>query len=691
MKKILLLFLLFLPLFAAAQRAEAEKLIAGLSETTSDTQKVNRLVRIAELLDFDRDPELVKYAGEALEISRRIGYTSGEAGALLMLGFAEDGKSHYAAAISYYEKSMRAYSLIPDTAGEARALANLSNAEYFLGDYTAAADHALQAIRRYEMLKNYRGLISAYIALGNVYGDQGLYTDALSSYREAHKAAKHFTDKPDYEGRVLVCIGNIYQFRKNLDSCIWYYNEALRSFRSIGAKMEISICLNNIATAYREQKKPGDAEKLLQECLSIRRSLGDTDGVCSAFQNLSSVAADRGEYKTALGYVRYALSLAYLTGSVSQRLTCFKGMAESFADLKNYDSAYYYLDEYTALNDSIRSKENIDALGQLKSRYNDEKQENKLALIESARKTEQAESDRNIALLVIGIVILLGLVAFIYARFIAKQRHTNALERKNTEITLQKNAITDSINYARRIQDSILPPDHHVENILPQSFIFYAPKDVVSGDFYWVEKSNSLLIFAAVDCTGHGVPGALMSVVGFNLLNQAVNEMNLTRPADILHHLDYGVNKLLRQSDTDNTVKDGMDLAVCTLDPKTRELQYAGVFNPAYIVSNGQLTQLRADKFPIGINVDGKTDNYTNHSIRVMPGDMIYLFSDGYADQFGGPAGKKFMYNRFRLLLTEISGLPVKKQKEILGEKFTEWKGTLEQIDDVLIIGVRVE
>ncbi|HET6993285.1 MAG TPA: SpoIIE family protein phosphatase, partial [Bacteroidia bacterium] len=197
-------------------------------------------------------------------------------------------------------------------------------------------------------------------------------------------------------------------------------------------------------------------------------------------------------------------------------------------------------------------------------------------------------------------------------------------------------------------------------------------------------------IFAAVDCTGHGVPGALMSVIGFNLLNQAVGEMGLTKPSDILHHLDFGVNKLLRQSDVGNTVKDGMDIALCTYDSSSRKLQYAGVFNPAYIISKGEFVQLKPDKFPIGINVDGVTDNYTNNEIQLFPGDMIYLFSDGYADQFGGPAGKKFKYTRFRDLLLKIHSFDCEKQKTLLRQEYLNWKGNLEQVDDILVIGLRV-
>ena len=222
------------------------------------------------------------------------------------------------------------------------------------------------------------------------------------------------------------------------------------------------------------------------------------------------------------------------------------------------------------------------------------------------------------------------------------------------------------------------------------SFIFYRPKDIVSGDFYWIEQKNDTVCFAAVDCTGHGVPGALMSVVGFNLLTQAVNEMSLTVPAEILKHLDQGVTKTLRQSEDGKGVKDGMDLSLCSLNLKTHELQYAGAYNSLYYIKDGKFHEVKSDKFPIGVNIDGKVDNYTNHSIQLKKGDCVYLFSDGYADQFGGVKGKKFKYNQLKELLHKNYLLPIEQQNEQLAKAFDSWKGDLEQVDDVVIIGVRV-
>ena len=265
------------------------------------------------------------------------------------------------------------------------------------------------------------------------------------------------------------------------------------------------------------------------------------------------------------------------------------------------------------------------------------------------------------------------------------------LQKANVEIEEQKKAITDSIYYARRIQNAILPPDDLVKKALPESFVLYLPKDIVSGDFYWIAQQKGKSIFAAVDCTGHGVPGAFMSIVGNNQLNYAVNVVALTQPSEILNSLHYGVTHTLRQSRGGSPVRDGMDIALCTVDFETFKLEFAGAFNPLFIVRNGELIQVKPDKVPIGAFIDDELHQFTNNSFDLQPGDMIYVFSDGYVDQFGGEQNKKFMISRFRELLVSISGDPLDKQKEHLLKTHNEWRGENEQVDDILVIGVRVK
>lgn len=258
------------------------------------------------------------------------------------------------------------------------------------------------------------------------------------------------------------------------------------------------------------------------------------------------------------------------------------------------------------------------------------------------------------------------------------------------EIEEQQRHITDSIYYARRIQTAILPPDSFIKKIFKEYFIYYRPKDIVSGDFYWVDKKGDLEMFAAVDCTGHGVPGAFMSIVGYNQLNYAINVAKAENPNTILDSLNEGVTETLRESSDPESVKDGMDIALCTLDRKKMRLEYAGAYNPLYLIRNCELIVFKGDKHPIGAFVDKELQKFNNHGMDVKEGDCIYLFSDGFADQFGGPDGKKFLLKRFRDLLLSICEKPMSEQQVIIHQTFEDWKGKEEQIDDVLVIGVKV-
>ncbi|HEX8515550.1 MAG TPA: SpoIIE family protein phosphatase [Bacteroidia bacterium] len=268
------------------------------------------------------------------------------------------------------------------------------------------------------------------------------------------------------------------------------------------------------------------------------------------------------------------------------------------------------------------------------------------------------------------------------------------LEEKNEIIEEKNKDISDSINYAQRIQQAVLPPLEKLDAVLKEYFVLYKPKDVVSGDFYWHAKvkttppggpSHDIVVLAAVDCTGHGVPGALMSIIGSTILNQTVTNAAINTPADALSFLNKEVTKSL------NSIKDGMDMALVAINLEKMELQYAGANNPIYIVRNKQFIEIKADKQAIGADTENSADKvFKNNIIPLEKGDCIYLFTDGYADQFGGPLGKKFKYKKFQELLVEIQDNTIQEQKHILNYHHEQWKGDLEQVDDILVIGVRV-
>lgn len=274
------------------------------------------------------------------------------------------------------------------------------------------------------------------------------------------------------------------------------------------------------------------------------------------------------------------------------------------------------------------------------------------------------------------------------------EERTVELAFKNEELAEKNEDITASIRYAKRIQSAILPQIEVMQKHYPESFVYFRPKDIVSGDFYWMEQNNGNLLFTAVDCTGHGVPGAFMSIIGHNILSDVVGKQKILKPSDILTGLSKGVYETLRQTsedgEDDDEVKDAMDLAFCSIDVKTNKLQFAAAYNPLFLVRNGEVLETKADRMAIGSDPETESHSYTNHELDLQAGDTLYIFSDGFVDQFGGKKGKKFMNRRFREMLIEIQSKNMSDQEKYLDERLLSWRGEHDQVDDILVIGLRI-
>lgn len=267
------------------------------------------------------------------------------------------------------------------------------------------------------------------------------------------------------------------------------------------------------------------------------------------------------------------------------------------------------------------------------------------------------------------------------------EERNKQLEETKKIIEEKNKDILDSIRYARRIQEAIMPEKDLLNFYFPEAFIFYQPKDIVSGDFYWFLEKYHKFFIAAVDCTGHGVPGAFMSVIGSNLLNQILNEYSILEPEAILDHLNFKVQTALKQDQNAET-KDGMDIAFCSIDQENDLLQYAGANRPLWLVRNGEIIKYEAEKIPIGGGQFGG-HSYKGHTVPLLNGDIIYIFTDGIIDQFGGEQNKKYTSKRFADLILEICNEPLQVQYEKIQKSFNEWKGKEEQTDDVLVIGIK--
>jgi serine phosphatase RsbU (regulator of sigma subunit) len=261
------------------------------------------------------------------------------------------------------------------------------------------------------------------------------------------------------------------------------------------------------------------------------------------------------------------------------------------------------------------------------------------------------------------------------------------ISEQKDKIEQQQKELGESLEYASSIQSALLPDLRYFRKIFPDSFILFKPRDIVSGDFYWYARKGNRVAVTAADCTGHGVPGAFMSMLGISFLNEIVSKC-IPRPNTILNRLRESVMKALHQTGDIHENKDGMDIALCVVDLEGMTMEYSGAFNPLYLVRNGNLLETRGDKMPIGINAIVEK-SFTNHSVKLEKGDLVYLFTDGYADQFGGPEDKKFRYSQLKELLLKISRKSMETQQKELERSFIRWKGDTEQLDDVLLIGLK--
>ena len=304
----------------------------------------------------------------------------------------------------------------------------------------------------------------------------------------------------------------------------------------------------------------------------------------------------------------------------------------------------------------------------------------------------------NLLLMSIGIVLIV--VLFILHQFeirkvlrMEKQlREANELventKRRMFSLESKDKDMTDSLIYAQRIQEALLPSEDYFRNYFKDSFVLFKPRDIVSGDFYWISENGGKIFVVAADCTGHGVPGALMSVIGIDILNKTINEENVENPSRILAIMDKGLEKTFsREKKVGNVIRDSMDIGLCVIDRKHKKLEYAGAFFPLYLIRDDMLIEIKGDKYIIGMNPEGL--EYKNNEIDLRDDDILYIFSDGYVDQFGGQENKKFMYRRFRYLLLKIHSFPFADQKSILDENIKTWMSDNSQVDDIMVIGFK--
>lgn len=636
----------------------------------------------------------IKYYHKGLEIYEVIGNKEGIANSLNSIGNKYYNQGDFTKAMDYWTRSLKIREEIGDKEGMASSYTSLGASSYNQGNIPVALEYHHKSLKIREETNNKKGIANSLNHIGGIYKKQGDIPKTLEYLKKSLKILEEIGDK----NGIALSLNNFGIIYKNLDDiprALTYFQRSLKIFEEAGNKRGIALSLNNLGLIYSKQKDITKALEYYNKSLKIREELDDKKGMATSLNSIGAAYFEIDNVNKARTYTQRSIKLAQGLGYP----TSIKEAAELLSKIEkkkgNYKESLKMYELYITMRDSISSEENQKATIEQEAKYTYEKQKaiddaenEKLMAIEQEEKQRQSI----IIYAAIGLSgLLVVFLVFVFNRLRVTRKQKLVIEEQKEEVELahhqleeKSNEILDSINYAKRIQSAILPPENIVKENLKDSFILYKPKDIVAGDFYWMEKKEGKVLFAAADCTGHGVPGAMVSVICNNALNRSVKEYGLIDPGEILNKSRDIVIQEFEKSDEE--VSDGMDIALCSLEGNT--LQYAGAHNPLWIVRKGEIIETKANKQPIG-----KFDNlqsYTTHTFELEKGDGIYVFSDGYVDQFGGERNKKFNAKAFRKLLLGIQEKSMEEQKVVIDKAFEDWRGDYEQIDDVCVIGVRI-
>ena len=607
----------------------------------------------------------------------------------------------YEQAKIYFEKSGIQRIEIGDSIGAGQSFNNTGIMCDISGNPTGALKLYIRALTIYESAKDTALQIGTMTNIGLIYFGQKNYVDALKIYEKQQFLAKKINNKK-LLGVALSSAGTALDMLNKLDEARKSYYKALELFVEINDKPMIAQCYTNLSTNYDLTNEDDKSLDYALKSIQIKKEIGSMGKIAVSQISAAKIYFKKGNYSLAKKYYNEALTNATNTNYVEYIIKSHQGLYKTFEKLGDFKSAFHHQNNYILLNDSVTNKDNAEMISEMEKKFQSEKKEKEIALLNKTNEIKDmelakaGEESKRKSIQLYG-AIAIGFVLLIFVGVVVRNNRLRKkanllLAQKNAEILHQKNIveeknkeISDSITYAKRIQEAILPSRFSLTEHLKNGFVFYKPKDIVSGDFYWLEKHKESIYFAAADCTGHGVPGAMVSVVCANALSKALLEENQTETGKLLDRTRELVVE--RFTKNDENVKDGMDISLCRIS--NNQLQWSGANNPLWIIrKNGkEVEEIKANKQPIG-----KSEGYspfTSHEVELNTGDTIYIFTDGFADQFGGEKGKKFMYKQLKELLLSNVHLEMNEQREKLNQAFITWQGSQDQVDDVCVIGVR--
>jgi serine phosphatase RsbU (regulator of sigma subunit)/Tfp pilus assembly protein PilF len=605
--------------------------------------------------------------------------------------------SNYDTALSYSYKAKLLAQQINYERGIAESDNNTGMIFFLKGDFPQALNSFLSALSIYSKTENNEKVAEVYNNLGILYFR---LNDFNKSY-ECHTKALKLRIMNGYDKLGIAQsynnIGLVSFSLGRLEEAYDYFNKSLEICKELGNKYGISYAYFNIGEVFQGLGNYHEAINYSHKALEIQNELNLRYEIANTCNSLGGLYLKINDYKKAQEYISKSNSLSHEIKSNVLLKSNYLNQYKLDSVNRNFRNAFENYKIYTIYRDSLINKENTKQIVQQQMQFEfDIKQTADSLRVAEERKIVgiKFEQEKKLRLYLYGGIALLCLFSiFVFNRFLVTKKQKKIItlkeletQNKNQIIEEKNKTILESINYALYIQRGILPSRNILNTYLQNGFLLYKPKDIISGDFYWIEAIDQQVLFAVADCTGHGVPGAMVSIVCSNALNRTVKEFGITDPGKILDKTRELVIETFAKSEID--IKDGMDISLCTLNTQTNHFQWSGANNPLWYISGNTLNEIKGDKQPIGKIANPKP--FTTHSIHLQKDDTIYIFTDGYADQFGGEKDRKFMYKPLKYLLTEIHHEPLEIQREILEQKFASWKGDKEQTDDVLIIGLRI-
>jgi serine phosphatase RsbU (regulator of sigma subunit) len=659
-----------------------------------------------------------KFSNQALTIFKEINDPTSIAQVYNSLGLFRYELGQYDKAIEFYELSLKYRMISGDKKSTAIMYNNMGNVSYKWGDYEKALLNYQNALKIFEEINFEAGIGSCLNNIGLIYensvrGDK--YDQNVSNYNKAleyYEKALTIWEKLQNEREIANSynnIGNIhtknysdkytskYGFywedsindkdRGEFTIAIEYHKKALKLREKMDDKTKIVGSLQNIGKNYSITRNFDLGLVYQEKALKLYNQQGIENS--DIYTGIGRIHHRKGNYQSALEYLKKGLTLSIKNKTNQSTKNTYAMLSNVYASMGDYKQSLDSYKKFAELQDLLVNESNAKTLNELQTKYETAEQQKKIESLNNKAKLDKAKFVQTFIFFSAILILVLVVIIFQVRQNRERKKTNKQLEAKNHLITEQKKEITDSIQYASRIQKAVMTVETQLKQILPNSFIFFRPRDIVSGDFFWVHEKNNKIIVVAADCTGHGVPGAFMSMLGMSMFKNIVAELDDLHADLILNELRKNIIDALHQTGKEGENKDGMDLALYIIDPQTQSVEYAGANNPLYIVRDGNLLETKADRMPIGIH-EKSFEPFTRHNIPIQKGDMIYTFSDGYHDQFGGNGDKKFMSGNLKKLFVKIYNEPVEKQHQILEDTITDWMKNTHQIDDQLIIGVRI-